>query len=241
VAALAPATIEIGIAKVNKYASRESGDTAEVVERASGGISVVMVDGQGSGAAAKSLSLMLTAKAVALLKEGVRDGAVARAVHDSLLAYRGGRVSASLDIISADLKHGDVVLTRNTTTPALVVRSSEPELLPPTEGPIGIYHFTRPAVSRYPIAVGLEIWCVTDGVVGSGSRSGLAPMGLASAYADLPTDAIDALSRARAFLQVAIDRDGGRPGDDMCVALLRIVEGAGTSPVRTLHVTFGVA
>src|SRR6187401_2723332 len=100
-------TLELGIAKINKYASRESGDTAEVVERPGGGLSVVVVDGQGSGAAAKALSMLLTAKAVSLLKEGVRDGAVARAVHDTLLAYRGGKVSASLDILSADLKHGN--------------------------------------------------------------------------------------------------------------------------------------
>ena len=82
-------SIELGIAKVNKYASRESGDTAEVVERPGGGISVVVVDGQGSGAAAKALSLMLTAKAITLLKEGVRDGAVARgARHVACLSRR---------------------------------------------------------------------------------------------------------------------------------------------------------
>src|SRR5918997_1197746 len=48
--------VDIGIAKVAKYAVRDSGDTVEVVERPGGGISVVLVDGQGSGAAAKALS-----------------------------------------------------------------------------------------------------------------------------------------------------------------------------------------
>ncbi|MEA2594599.1 MAG: hypothetical protein QOF01_1068, partial [Thermomicrobiales bacterium] len=80
--------IDVAIAKTNKYASRDSGDTAEVVERPGGGVSVVVVDGQGSGPAAKTLSMLLSSKAVSLLKEGVRDGAVARAVHDSLFAFR---------------------------------------------------------------------------------------------------------------------------------------------------------
>ena len=87
--------ITLAIAKTNKYASRESGDTAELIERPGGGFSVVTVDGQGSGGAAKTLSLLITAKAVSLLKEGVRDGAVARAVHDYLFAYRHGKVSAT--------------------------------------------------------------------------------------------------------------------------------------------------
>ena len=59
--------IDLSIAKTNKYASRESGDTAELVERPAGGLSVVVVDGQGSGQAAKTLSLLISSKAVALL------------------------------------------------------------------------------------------------------------------------------------------------------------------------------
>ena len=62
-------SIELAIAKTNKYASRESEDTAEVVERPGGGISVVVADGQGSGRAANTLSLLVTKYAVAMLKE----------------------------------------------------------------------------------------------------------------------------------------------------------------------------
>jgi hypothetical protein len=37
--------IQIAVAKTNKYASTESGDTVEVVERPHGGFSVVLADG----------------------------------------------------------------------------------------------------------------------------------------------------------------------------------------------------
>ena len=94
--------IDVGVAKTEKYASRESGDTVELVERPSGGFTVVMIDGQGSGRAAKTLSLLLSSKAVALVKEGVRDGVVARATHDYLFAFRHGQVSATLDLLSID-------------------------------------------------------------------------------------------------------------------------------------------
>ena len=42
-------TIDVAIAKTHKYASRDSGDTAEVVERPGGGLTLLVVDGQGSG------------------------------------------------------------------------------------------------------------------------------------------------------------------------------------------------
>ena len=115
-----PLKIDVAVVKTNKYASRESGDTVEIVERPGGGISVIMADGQGSGRAAKTLSLLVTAKVSALLKEGVRDGASARAANDFLFAMRNGQVSATLDILSVDLNTGTVVITRNSDTACYV-------------------------------------------------------------------------------------------------------------------------
>ena len=40
--------LKLAVAKINKYATSESGDSVEVVERPNGGISVVMADGQSS-------------------------------------------------------------------------------------------------------------------------------------------------------------------------------------------------
>ncbi len=48
-----PLKIDVAVAKTNKYASRESGDTVEIVERPGGGISVILADGQGSVARQK--------------------------------------------------------------------------------------------------------------------------------------------------------------------------------------------
>lgn len=230
--------IDIGIAKTNKYASRESGDTVEVVERPGGGVSVVVIDGQGSGTGAKALSLLLTGKAVSLLKEGVRDGAVARAVHDTLLAYRGGKVSASLDIVSADFKHGRLVLTRNGTSPFVVRLDSAAESHRPTQGPIGIYPFTRPAIDQFPLRVGLQLWIVTDGVVSAGSRRGAAQLDLVDETERLMASSLDARAQARKLLQRSMELDLGRPGDDMTVVTLRVIEDTGTNGERTLHMTF---
>src|SRR5665811_1505220 len=96
--------LQIGVAKVSKYASRESGDTVEVIERPGGGLSLVLVDGQRTGRSAKIISNIVARKAISLLGEGVRDGAVARAAHDYLQTHRNGQVSADLQLISVDLQ-----------------------------------------------------------------------------------------------------------------------------------------
>src|SRR5512140_1896238 len=95
--------IQFAAAKVNKYATSESGDTLEVVERPTGGVSVVLADGQTSGRGAKAVSQMVVRKVIGLLAEGVRDGAAARAASDTLYTEKQGKVISTLNIASVDL------------------------------------------------------------------------------------------------------------------------------------------
>ena len=70
--------VQIAVSKIRKYATPSSGDTVEFIERPQGGVSVVMADGQSSGRGAKFISTLVVRKVIALLAEGVRDGAAAR-------------------------------------------------------------------------------------------------------------------------------------------------------------------
>lgn len=216
-------SIEIAVAKTHKYASRDSGDTVETVERPTGGLSVVMVDGQGSGHAAKSLSMMVSSKAVTLLKEGVRDGGVARGAHDFLHAFRHGKVSATLDIVSVDLVTSTVVVTRNNAVPYYLVgdeagyRASES-----LSGPIGLYRHTRPAVDQYVCERGLKVIVFSDGVASAGARKG-APLDLVTYVNQHQSHAMTVQEMADGLLQAALDADEGRPKDDMTVVALSLI------------------
>jgi serine phosphatase RsbU (regulator of sigma subunit) len=214
--------IDLSIVKTNKWSQRESGDTAEMVERPGGGFSIVAVDGQGSGAGAKSLSLLLTSKAVALLKEGVRDGAVARAVHDVLFAYRQGKVSASLDILSVDLKTKSVLATRNAETPLIVRRHEGWLAVPSAAGSIGLYHFTRPAVIHLPAEDGLAVCLFTDGIANAGNPVGGNVFDVQRFLAEQCGPDSTASEIADRVLAEAIHRDSGRPRDDMTIAALSL-------------------
>jgi serine phosphatase RsbU (regulator of sigma subunit) len=229
-------SIEIAVAKTHKYASRDSGDTAETVERPTGGVSMVLVDGQGSGLAAKSLSMMVSSKAVSLLKEGVRDGAAARATHDFLHAYRHGRVSATLDIVSVDLADKTILVTRNSATPYLVRRDGTFERRDSTSGPIGLYRLTRPAIDQYPIEAGLTVVIFSDGIVNAGHRTNQPFDALAFVRDSLSADAL-AHEIADGVLEAAVAADSGRPNDDMSVATVTIVPVEAEQPVRTIRVS----
>lgn len=229
-------TIDLALAKTHKFGSRDSGDSAELVERPGGGFSVVIVDGQGSGAGAKRLSLMMVGKTVALLNEGVRDGAAARAAHDFLFALRGGKVSAALDIVSVDLASRSVLFTRNSEVPMLVRRNGEFELITDSGGRLGVYRHTRPRVLEFPLEGGFASIQVSDGVANAGKRYGR-PFDLLATGREVATRAASASEVADGLLQAALEADCGRPMDDMTVVALRLGPGVATHPIRRLSLS----
>lgn len=222
---------EIGIAKTNKYASRESGDTAELVERPEGGISVVLCDGQGTGRAAKTLSMLATSKAVALLKEGVRDGAVARAVSDHLVAFRHGQVSATLDVVSLDPRRDVVGITRFSSLPLVVCRDSACATVEATADPAGRQSLAEPAALEVPVDADLTVVVVSDGIVHAGMRGG-APFDVAGAVAAALGQSASAI--ADAVLDAAVASDHGRPNDDMSVVVVCVRRHDESPAVRRL-------
>jgi serine phosphatase RsbU (regulator of sigma subunit) len=217
--------IQIAVAKTNKYASRESGDTVEVVERPQGGFSVILADGQGSGQAAKSLSHLVTTKVVGLIKDGVRDGVAARAVSDYLYAYRGGKVSATLTILSVDLATQTLVLLSNSHCPVLLsISGGEVALVPETPAnPIGIYAATRPMMSEVPIQENVWAIAYSDGLMAAGRRDGR-PIDLPALVAScLHEGAASAREVVDYLLARALELDANRPSDDMTVAVVAIL------------------
>ncbi len=231
-----PVTFDVALAKTNKYASRESGDTVEVVERPAGGLSVVVVDGQGSGEHAKRLSLLIAGRTVGLLNEGVRDGTAARAAHDFLFAHRGGRVSAALDILSIDLASRTVVLSRNSEIPMLVFNDGRWSTIHESGGRIGIYRVTRPKVLEFPCTPGFHALIVTDGVLNAGKRFGVQVDLEDSATRLLGADH-GAEEMAERMLREAMRADRNRPQDDMTVVALRLDPGVEGQAVRRLSVS----
>jgi serine phosphatase RsbU (regulator of sigma subunit) len=231
--------IQIGMSKINKYATSESGDTLEVVERPNGGVSVVLADGQTSGKGAKNISTMVVRKVISLLAEGVRDGAAARAASDLLFTERDGKVTATLNILSVDLQSSTIVITRNNPTPVFVSHGDLTECITSPSTSIGTTRNIRPSITELPLENGLTIIFFTDGIRDAGDRSGQS-LDICTLLASmLEEENPSAQAMADNILSQAIRLDNNRPNDDMSVVVMRSV-GMEADQIRKMSVQLPV-
>jgi serine phosphatase RsbU (regulator of sigma subunit) len=214
--------VQVAVAKVAKYATSESGDTVEMIERPHGGLSFVMVDGQRSGRSAKAISNLVARKAISLLAEGVRDGAAARAAHDYLYTYRGGQVLATLNILSIDMVSRTIVLSRNSHCPVLIVTDEGTRILDEPSRPVGVHRGTKPLVTELPLEAPTSVVLFTDGLLDAGKRYG-GSLDIPAAVQSLCDDqGCAAQAIADQLLAQALQLDQGRAGDDITVLALTV-------------------
>jgi serine phosphatase RsbU (regulator of sigma subunit) len=186
---------------------------------------------------------MVTSKAIALLADGVRDGAAARAAHDYLYTARQGKVSATLNIVSVDMVTKTLVLSRNSHCPIVIyMGDGEQRLLDDPAPPIGVHRVVKPQIAEYPIEAGMLAVVYTDGVEHAGSRGGCgldAPALIASLF-EAHHDAVHPAQQiADAVLAEAVRCDDGRPQDDISVLVVAVVPN-GQDAVRRLQATLPI-
>jgi serine phosphatase RsbU (regulator of sigma subunit) len=234
--------VQFGVAKISKYATSESGDTLEMIERPHGGISMVLVDGQRSGKSAKAVSNVVARKAIQLLAEGVRDGAAARAAHDYLYTYRKGKVSATLNILSVDTFTKTFVISRNNEAPVIVHTFDEGlYLLDAPSRSVGTHRNTKPVISEIPVRVDTVIVVFTDGLRHAGGMSGSGTYDPCAATRRLILSGErDAQIIADTLLEEAVQMDSGRPRDDISVLVISVKENASLNQVRRLQGTIPI-
>jgi serine phosphatase RsbU (regulator of sigma subunit) len=213
--------LDVAVAKTRKYATPESGDTIEMIERPGGGLSFVVVDGQRSGKSAKAISNIVARKAVALLAEGIRDGAAARAAHDYLYTHRSGKVSATLNIVSVDLETRTLVLSRNNHCPALVSLNGEFRVFDEPSQPVGVHRGTKPVIHELPLTAGTTVVIFTDGLTSAGERKGQ-PLNVPELVRELIGRQLTAETFAQTLLDQALIADEQRPTDDISILVLTV-------------------
>ncbi|MFV9507758.1 MAG: SpoIIE family protein phosphatase [Oscillochloridaceae bacterium umkhey_bin13] len=227
--------IEVAVAKLAHHGSGESGDTLEMIERPGGGFSFVLVDGQGTGRGAKTLSNLLATRAISLLKDGARDGAAARAVHDYLYTYRMGQVAATLNILSVDFQSGKLLMTRNNPAPFFVIDRNGLRSYSEPATPIGLQPMIRPLITELAVNPYTYVVVFTDGLLRAGERYG-EDLELGNFLSGWPAEAgRSAQSLTDTLLQRVLELDRGEPGDDMSILTLAVLPREHTLSVRRLQ------
>lgn len=230
--------VRIAVAKIPKFGLMESGDTVEIVERPRGGLTAIMADGQTHGRAAKRVSHTVAAHAAQLIADGVRDGAVARGVHDHLYAARDGKVSTELTMVSVDFRTKSLVITRNTHVPVFLRHPDGPiERLDQHVEPIGVHEVMKPLITEIPLRAGTVVLAFTDGILSAGRRY----------EAELDLDDVAAMvaaveptgmrSLADGVLEKALSLDRRRPCDDMSVMAIGLASLNSEEHIRRMDVS----
>ncbi len=228
--------VQFGMSKIRKYAVSASGDTFEMVERPHGGVSFVLVDGQRSGKSAKAVSNLVARKAIQLLGEGVRDGAAARAAHDYLYTYRGGKVTATLNITSVDRESRTLVISRNNPAPVVLYtpEGGLVELDEPSRG-VGTGRRVKPIITEMPLVTGFILIVFTDGLRHAGTLSGKERYDYLMAVQKLIDQNVkDPQLIADTLLEGAVAHDDGRPRDDISILVIMAFPNEPESLVRRL-------
>lgn len=224
--------IQIAVAKTNKFAAIESSDTLEVVERPNGGLSVVLADGQSSGQGVKAVSMLVVRKVIALLAEGVRDGAAARAASDSLYTEKKGNDTSTLNIVSVDLQTGTLVFTRNNPAPFFIARGDQVDCISTPSEQVGISLSVRPVISETALEPGLTVVLYTDGLVHAGERAGR-PMDVSTSLKSILEDQEPTPQEiADSLLNEALRLDEDRPADDISILVLKVLKRRGDNVRR---------
>jgi serine phosphatase RsbU (regulator of sigma subunit) len=226
--------IHVAVAKVARHGSAESGDTLETIERPGGGFSFVLVDGQGTGRGAKTLSNLVATRAISLLKDGARDGAVARAVHDYLYTYRMGQAVATLNIISVDFQSGKILISRNNPAPFFVIDPRGLRSYNEPATPIGLQPLIKPIITELPVTPYTYVVVFTDGLLRAGERVGR-DLELGNYLSGWPaSDGRSPHDLTEELLQRAMELDAYEPSDDMSVVTLAVLPTETPSKVRRL-------
>jgi serine phosphatase RsbU (regulator of sigma subunit) len=230
--------LQVAVAKIARQPGVESGDTLEMVERPGGGFSFVLVDAQGSGRGAKTLSNMIATRAITLLKDGTRDGAAARAVHDYLYTYRMGQAAANFNILSIDFISKSVVVSRNNPAPFYMIDQDGLHTFDELSTPIGLHAMTKPQITELALRPFTYIVLFTDGLLRAGERYG-EDMELGNYLAGLrSTDARSAQNITEELLRRAVELDRGEPNDDISILTVAALPSRQQDDVRRLQVSF---
>ncbi len=230
--------LELAVSKVDKFGVSPGGDTVEVTERPNGGVSIVLSDGQGSGPAGKAISSFVVSKTISLIADGARDGAVARAVNDALYARRRAQVSATLTIISADTDHGQLIISRNSNCPVLIFTGDAADILDEETFPIGTKRMLRPHIVQLALKKPRTVIAFSDGILSSGKgKSDRTTVDLVVAEAGSLAGKTPA-EISGGILDWALERDQGRPSDDISVVAVKISEGKQERDVREMTMSF---
>jgi len=231
--------VQVAVAKVDRYAAINGGDTVEVIERPNGGVSIVLADGKLNGVNSKAISMKVVHRTIGLISESIQDGAAAKAVAKILYKENAGQASASLNILSCDLQSNTIVITRCNPVPVMIIQGGNINCLSSDCTLLGDNEDIKSSIYQIPLEGDITIVLFTDGIFNAGQSEGITIDLCTTLNALFQEQDPTAQETADFLLSQAINLDQNQPEDDMCVVVMQTIPQL-NNPARRLSFRFPV-
>ena len=220
--------IEIGVAKQERVTSPDNDETTEIIERPSGGESVIYCNGKRNGQPNKALSSIIVNRVLEKVAEGFRDSTALKSVSDQIFREHSGHICGDLCMFSTDFQSGTIVVSRCTDIPVFYYQRGVFDSWRTQAEQIGASKTMHPSITEIQMEPGTIVLMLSEGAFNAGKNTLEADevedliLSTIEESADLSADLI-----ADFFLKRAITLDGYKPKEDMTVIILKV---CGDSP-----------
>lgn len=211
--------VELGTAQLNAADNRISGDCCDHFTDGQGYFHLVLSDGMGSGGRAAVDSIMTCSFVMKLIKAGFGFDAALKLINSALLCKAGDETLATLDIGCIDLYTGKMEFLKAGAVPSFLCREGRTMTIGGQSLPVGILQGIEYDRHTLRLKQGDMLVMVTDGAMAVSESWMREEIVLC---ADSPTGTVSAEAAARRLASAARHQNG-LPGDDITVAVLRIL------------------
>ena len=215
--------IELGLAKQGRISSPDNDETTEIIERPSGGESVIYCNGKRNGQPSKTISSIIVNRVLEKIAESFRDSTALRSVSDQIYREHSGHICGDLCMISIDFQSGTIVVSRCMDIPVYFYQRGYLDSWRTKAESIGSVKGLHPSITEIPMEPGTTILMLSEGALNAGKNT-------------METDEVDDLilstieessefsadRMAEFFLKRAITLDSYKPQEDMTVIVLKV-------------------
>ena len=206
--------VELGTAQLNAADNRISGDCCDHFTDGRGYFHLVLSDGMGSGGRAAVDSIMACSFVLKLIKAGFGFDAALKLINSALLCKAGDETLATLDIGCIDLYTGKMEFLKAGAAPSFLCRDGKTMTVGGKSLPVGILQGIDYDRHTVRVRQGDMIVMLTDGAMAVSESWMREEIGLcADASAEVAAKRLAAAAR----------HQNGLPGDDITVAVLKIL------------------
>ncbi len=217
--------VQIAVAKTRRHDLSASKETVEIIERPSGGQSVIFCRGIRSGIKSKTISSIIVNQIIEKVAEGERDGSSIRNVSDQIHRQFSGEATGSCCMMSVDFESGTLVVSRLTSTPVWYYQRGELNAWSMEAAQLGSDKGLHPSITEIPIETGSSVLFLSSGLLHAGKLSHYDTEDFSQTLSSLAEDDLSAQAMADFILNHAVAVDMNSPRDDMTVVVMRVMPG----------------